>query len=157
MTAMNKSLLKKRAARLAAVQALYAGSIGLENKSAKDLASTIKAQWKDSKINEDQDWPSDIAPDNTLLERILVQTVDSRSFIDSAIEKLILPGWKKERMSPLMLCIFVACGAERLDDQKKPRAMLIGEYTDVASGFLSEDELAYMHKALNLLLDELDA
>lgn len=154
---MNKSLMKKRAARLAAVQALYASSLGLEKKSAKDLAKTIRDQWKDSKVNEDQHWPADIAPDGTLLEKILVQTIDSRAFIDTAIDKLILPGWKKERMSPLMLCIFVACGAERLDDQKKPRAMLIGEYTDVASGFLSEEELAYMHKALNLLLDELDA
>jgi len=157
MTAMNKSLMKKRAARLASVQALYAGSIGLEKKSAKDLAKTIQAQWKDSKVNDDQHWPADIKPDGALLERILIQTIDSRAFIDSAIEKLILPGWKKERMSPLMLCIFLACGAERLDDQKKPRAMLIGEYTDVASGFLSQDELNYMHKALNLLLDELDA
>ncbi len=155
--AMNKSLMKKRAARLAAVQALYAGSIGLENKSAAELVSTILAQWKDSKVNDDQQWPSDVTPDATLLEKILVQTIDSRAFIDTAIDKLILPGWTKERMSPLMLCIFVACGAERLDDQKKPRAMLIGEYTDVASGFLSEEELNYMHKALNLLLDELDA
>lgn len=154
---MNKSLLKKRAARLAAVQALYAGSIGLERKSAKELAATIQEQWKDSKVNDDQQWPADVTPDGSLLEKILVQTIDSRSFIDAAIDKLILPGWSKERMSPLMLCIFVACGAERLDDQKKPRAMLIGEYTDVASGFLSDEELNYMHKALNLLLDELDA
>lgn len=154
---MNKSLMKKRAARLAAVQALYAGSIGLEKKSAKQLADTIRAQWKDSKVNDDQQWPADIAPDATLLEKILVQTIDSRSFIDTAIEKLILPGWTKERMSPLMLCIFMACGAERLDDQKKPRALLIDEYTSVASGFLSDDELGYIHKALNLLLDELDA
>jgi transcription termination factor NusB len=154
---MNKSLMKKRAARLAAVQALYASSLGLEKKSAKDLANTIRDQWKDSKVNEDQHWPADVIPDATLLEKILIQTIDSRPLIDASIDKLILPGWKKERMSPLMLCIFVACGAERLDDQKKPRAMLIGEYTDVASGFLSEEELAYMHKALNLLLDELDA
>lgn len=154
---MNKSLIKKRAARLAAVQALYAGSLGLEKKSAKQLADTIRAQWKDSKVNDDQEWPSDVLPDATLLEKILIQTVDSRDFIDQAVDTLILPGWKKERMSPLMLCIFVACGAERLDDQTKSRALLIGEYTSVASGFLSEDELSYIHKALNLLLDELDA
>ncbi len=153
----NKSLLRKRAARVAAVQALYAPTLGLGEKPPKELARMMLAQWRDSKLSEDADWPADITPEPALLERILAQVVADRAALDVAIEKLILPGWKKERMSPLMFSIFLAAGAEHRENTKKSRALIIREYTDIAASFLSEEEAGYIHKALNLLLDALVA
>ncbi|MFN8929611.1 MAG: transcription antitermination factor NusB [Alphaproteobacteria bacterium] len=151
----NKSLLRKRAARMAAVQALYAPTLGLGEKPPKELARMMLAQWRDSKLSQDTDWPADITPEPALLERILAHVVTDRAALDAAIDTLILPGWKKERMSPLMFSIFLAAGAEQREDVKKSRALIIREYTDIAASFLSEEEAGYIHKALNLLLDAL--
>ena len=151
----NKSLLRKRASRMAAVQALYAPILGLGEKPPKELARMMLAQWRDSKLSQDADWPADITPEPALLERILAHVAADREALDAAIDKLILPGWKKERMSPLMFSIFLAAGAEQREDVKKSRALIIREYTDIAASFLSEEEAGYIHKALNLLLDAL--
>jgi N utilization substance protein B len=151
----NKSLLRKRAARVAAVQALYAPTLGLGEKSPQELTRIMLAQWQDSKLSGDTDWPADITPEPALLERILTHVSADRAALDTAIAQVILPGWKKERMSPLMLSIFLAAGAEQRADAKKSRALIIREYTDIAASFLSEEEAGYIHKALNLLLDGL--
>jgi N utilization substance protein B len=155
VTKPNKSLLRKRAARIAAVQALYAAAIGLGEKSVPELSAAILAQWQDSKLSADADWPADVTPEPALLTRILTTALAEREAIAAATETVILPGWKRERMSPLMLCIFMAAGAEQLGNASKTRSLIIREYTDIAGSFLNEEESGYIHKALNLLLDAL--
>lgn len=148
---LNKSLAKKRAARMAAVQALYSLNItGVKPNVPRMLASII-AHWNDSLASEEPDLAMDIAPDSTLLEKVLKAAVLGADTIEEQIDGLILPGWKKERMSPVLMSCLRAFGAELLARPDCEAAILIDEYSTVAASFVSDQEHSFIHSALNHL------
>ena len=149
------SLLRKRAARLAAAQALYTHALDQPKATADQLASQVLAAWKDSKTNEAHDVPFATQPDAPLLLALVRAALDHHATIEPAIEALILPGWKKSRMSIPLLSTLRACAAEAIAYPKKPRGLLVEEYTQVAAQLVTDDELTFAHKGFNLLLDAL--
>lgn len=155
MNAPRKSLQKKRHARLAAVQALYSIGIDVQKRGASALTVMMLEQWRESKDNDDNDVPHAAMPDAPLLETILDGALEHQATIARAVDGLILPGWSRERMSAVLLAVLQAAGGEWLSGKAKARAMLLDEYTQVAASLLDGDEVAYVHKALNLLLDAL--
>lgn len=148
-----KSLLRKRAARLAAAQALYAHALNQKETGAEALIAQVAGSWQDSKINEACDLPYATQPDTPLLTRLVTTALAQAGAIEPAIESLILPGWKKSRMSLPLLATLRACAAEALAFPTKPRGMLVEEYTAVAAQLVADDEVPYAHKGFNLLLD----
>ena len=75
--------------------------------------------------------------------------------IDPAIDALILPGWKKDRMSLPLLALLKSFAAETLAYPARKRGLLVEEYTEVAAQLVTDEELDYAHRAFNLLLDSL--
>ncbi len=150
-----KSLLRKRAARLAAAQALYMQASGASPMNAQKLISSVIDSWQDSKTNDARDLPYATQPDMPLLTKLVESAMEQSAVIEPAIESLILPGWKKSRMSEPLLATLRACAAETLAFPKKSRGMLVEEYTEIAAQLVTDDELAYAHKGFNLLLDAL--
>ena len=155
MTAQRKSIQKKHHARLAAAQALYSHSLEPTKRGAASLAAMMMEQWADSKSNQDHALPADAMPDAPLLEAILDSALEHKDRIATAVDALILPGWSRERMSEVLLAILQAAGGEALSSRNTPRPVIIDQYVDVAGSLLADDETAYVHKALNLLLDTL--
>ena len=155
MATERTSLLRKRAARLAAAQALYAQALTQKQSSAGDMVNEITHSWKESKTNEAGDLPFATQPDNALLTKVLEAALAHRATIEPAIDALILPQWKKSRMSTPLLSTLRAFAAEALAFPQKPRAMLVEEYTEIAAQLVTDEELAYAHKGFNLLLDAL--
>ncbi len=154
-TGSRKSLLRKRAARLAAAQALYSDNVTDKTTQPSVLAAQIMASWADSKLNDTDDLPHANQPETPLLTK-LIETAQAHSeAIEAAIDTTILPGWKKSRMSEPLLAILRSCAAEALAYPTRARAMLVDEYTEVAAQLVTDDELHYAHKAFNLLLDHL--
>ena len=151
----NASLKKKRAARLGAVQALYSQNITDTTPNVAHLIAHITAHWKDSLSNAEPDWAINAAPDAKLLERILTAAFEHRELIEEQIDGLILPGWRKERISAVALSALRAFGAELIARPDTNHVVLIDEYTDVAASFVGESELSFIHSALNHLASSL--
>jgi transcription termination factor NusB len=148
---LNKSLAKKRAARMAAVQALYAQSVSGGKPDVTKMLSNIMAHWKDSLSSNEPDLAVESTPDSALLEKILRAAILGAETIEEQIDGLILPGWKKERMSPVLMSCLRAFGGEMLARPDCERIILIDEYSAVAASFVSEQEHGFMHSALNHL------
>jgi transcription termination factor NusB len=153
--ATRNSLLRKRAARLAAAQALYAQAMDQPKATAAQLVKQITTSWKESKSNDARDLPYATQPDGALLTKLVEAALEHTAIIEPAIEALILPGWKKSRMSLPLLSTLRTCAAEALAFPKKSRGMLVGEYTEIAAQLVTDEELSYAHKGFNLLLDAL--
>lgn len=155
MNAPRKSLMRKRASRLAAAQAIYSEEL-IERKTAPNLlVAQLLQSWADSRTYDTNDLPHATQPEQTLLNK-LIDTAQARaSEIEPAIDALILPGWSKERTSLPLLAVLRVFAAEILAYPERAPAMLIDEYTAVAAQIVTDEELNYAHKAFNLLTDRL--
>ena len=150
-----KSLMRKRASRLAAAQALYSEAL-IEKKTMPGLlVAQVLQSWMDSRLNDAGDLPHAIQPEQALLNRLVETAQQNAEKIETVIDAMILPDWKKSRMSLPLLSTLRACGAEAIAYPERKRATLVEEYTEVASQICSEEEVTYAHKAFNLLLDAL--
>lgn len=157
MNAPRKSLMRKRTARLAAAQALYAQALTASRAKPELLIAQVLQSWKDSKANRANDVPFDTQPEAALATRLVVAAREHSARIEPAIEGLILPQWKKERMSLPLLSVLRTCAAEAIIAPQKPRGMLVEEYTEIAAQLVGDEELPYAHKGFNLLLDAIAA
>lgn len=156
---MNKtprtSLMRKRASRLAAAQALYARALTHGKTKPEKLIEQVLQSWKDSKSSDATDLPYETQPEAALANKVFLCAIEKTERIETAIDGLILPQWKKSRMSLPLLSVLRACAGEALAFPGRPRGMLVEEYTEVASQLIGDDELQYAHKGFNLLLDAL--
>ncbi|MES2984543.1 MAG: transcription antitermination factor NusB [Pseudomonadota bacterium] len=153
MNAPRKSLMRKRASRLAAVQALYSEALIEKTTLPALLAAQLLQSWADSKLNDTDDLPHATQPEATLLNTIIEAAQTNHASIQAAIDTMILPGWTKARMSLPLLSVLHACAAEAIAYPERVRALLVDEYTEVAAQLVTDEELNYAHKAFNLLLD----
>jgi transcription termination factor NusB len=134
MNTPRPSLMRKRASRLAAVQAMYSEALIEKTTLPGLLANQLLASWADSR--------------NKLIETAQMQ----HAVIEAAIAKNILPSWSKARMSLPLLAVLQVFAAETLAYPARGAATLVDEYTEVAAQLVTDDELNYAHKAFNLLL-----
>lgn len=149
------SLMRKRASRLAAAQALYSEAL-IEKKSVPNLlVAQILQAWADSKINDTEDLPHATQPEAALLNRLIETAQEHADTIEKAIESLILPSWSKARTSLPLLAVLRTFAAETLAHPDRDAAKLIDEYIKVAAQLVTDEELAYAHKAFNLLFEKL--
>lgn len=156
--APRKSLMRKRASRLAAAQTLYARALRNNKKStAEKLIAPVLASWADSKTSDARDLPYDTQPETAFATKLVATAIEHFDRIEAAIEGIILPQWKKERMSLPLLATLRAFAAETIAYPDRSAGSLVGEYTEVAAQIVSDDEIAYAHKGFNLLLDNLRA
>jgi transcription termination factor NusB len=152
-----KSLMRKRSSRLAAAQALYSEALIEETTLPMLLAEQVLQSWADSKLNDADDLPHATQPEMALLNTLITSAQEHAAVIEPAIDRLILPGWKKARMSLPLLAVLRTFAAEVLAFPARARGMLIDEYTAVAAQLVTDEEIDYAHKAFNLLLDDLQA
>ena len=153
---MNKSLQKKRAARLAAVQALYHRSVmDQKGRPANRFIDDMLLQWEGLSQGKDEEWDTDITPDRSLLTRIVEGVVAEEKNLEPHVEQVIKEGWREDRMSPILTATLY-CAAYELahrTDTKVP--IIVDEYTSLAAEFFDEPELGYTHSALFQLADVL--
>ena len=155
MSGARQSLMRKRASRLAASQALYAKALKADKSAPQHLVKQVVQSWADSATYDARDLPYEVQPEKALLTKIVTSALEHAAVIETAIEGLILPNWKKSRMSLPLLTTLRAAGGERLAFPGKPRGMLVEEYTEIAAQLVTDEEVAYAHKAFNLLFDQL--
>src|SRR6187399_1209132 len=103
-TPQRTSLLRKRAARLAAAQALYARALTHGKTKPEKLIAQVLQSWKDNKTNNVTDLP-DMQPEGALATKLFLAAIEQTGRIEPAIDGLILPQWKKSRMSLPLLSV----------------------------------------------------
>ncbi len=155
MNTPRPSLMRKRASRLAAVQAMYSEALIEKSTLPALLAAQMLQSWADSRTNNTDDLPHASQPEVALLNKLIEAAQDHRTAIEAAIAANILPNWSKARMSLPLLSVLQVFAAEVIAYPSRGAATLVDEYTEVAAQLVTDDELNYAHKAFNLLLDAL--
>jgi N utilization substance protein B len=152
---LRESLRRKRASRIAAIQAIYTREVRDKPPSAAKLLEQIHQQWTDSIAAQDGEWPMMDKPENALLESVLLGTLEKLAEVDELIATRIKENWKAERMDPVMRAILRCAVYELAFQPERKTHTLLDEYVTIAGGFFDGQELGYIHSALQQLGTEL--
>lgn len=134
---VNPSLIKKSAARLAAVQCLY--QAGFESKAADQLIVERMGL-------EEED--SNFVPDPKLLRGIVTGAMQEKSHLEEKFSTLLGERWQHYLMKPLIRAILLAAGYEIIYHSQLKPAIIINEYVGVASEFFDPAEIGFVNGVL---------
>ncbi|MFO1242768.1 MAG: transcription antitermination factor NusB [Rickettsiales bacterium] len=137
MNAPNPSLIKKSAARLAAVQCLYQSNF--EDKTANQLIVERMG------LEEDD---SNFVPDAKLLRGIVTGTLEQKSAVEERLQTILGERWQHYLMKPLMRAVLLAATYELIYHPQLKPAIILNEYVGVASEFFDETETGFVNGAL---------
>lgn len=132
----------RRAARLAAVQALY--QMELTGKGAE----TVAQEFLDHPLGTDA---ASVAPDENLFRSLVVGVPHRQSEIDRAIAGCLSAKWRLQRIDSILRAILRAAAFELLGRADIPPRVTIDEYIEIARRFCGEEECAFVNAALDRL------
>ncbi len=140
-----KSERKRRAARFAAIQALY--QIALGGGEPRQVA----AEFLQHRLDEELEGVSLAKIDRDLFQELVEGTARERAELDDMITAALGPNRSVERLETL-LAIILRAGTYELANRPAIAAKnLIVEYVEIASGFFTEREPAMVNAVLDRL------
>jgi transcription antitermination protein NusB len=134
---------ERRAARLAAVQALY--QLELSGKSVPEVSAEFEVYWP----NREVEHITFEAFDVELFRDILSGIVREQRSIDAAIHEALVGGWPLKRIEAVLRAILRAGAYELMFRKDVPLRVVISEYIDVAHCFYSDDEPGLINAVLD--------
>ena len=137
--------IKRAAARLGAVQALYQMDI-----AGSDVGETL-AQFSARATGDDFDGGQCGEADYKFLKEIVDGTVREQSAIDPIVDALLDKGWPMHRLDATVRAILRAAAYELMFMEKVPARVAISEYVDVASAFFEGEEPGFINGVLDRL------
>lgn len=147
--AQKKTLSRRSAARLAAVQALFQWD------KSDDAPSVVDAQFRNHRLGEEIDGVRLGNADEALFSDILLGTVERVLEVDALIEKALADNWSIKRIDSLVLQILRAGVYELVGRPDVPTAVVITEYVDIAHAFFAETEPKFVNGLLDRLAKEM--
>lgn len=143
----------RRAARLAAVQALYQMEIsGSSTADALSDFDTGKLPRPDGDV-----LIGDIEGDLDLFRTLVEKAVDRQLTLDRAIARHLGKGWKLERLDAVARAILRAGAAELEQRADIPVAVVIDEYVEIAKSFFDGPEPGFVNATLDACAKDLRA
>jgi N utilization substance protein B len=137
--------VRRSAARLAAVQALY----------QMDLAQTdvgeVLAQFSTRTTRANFDDGNVEGADFALLKDIVEGVVREQRTIDPKISEILAPGWSLSRLESIMRAMLRAGAYELMFRDDIPAKAVISEYIDVAHAFYDGDQPGFVNGVLDRL------
>lgn len=133
----------RRAARLAAVQALY----------QMELAGSTPANAVQDVLNghlprhQEEGFDGDV--DVTLFSQIVELAVERQEEVDTTIAKRLATGWRLERIDAVARAALRAGVLELWARPDIPVSVTIGEYVEIAKGFFSGPEPGFINATLD--------
>lgn len=140
-----KSVEKKSAARLLAIQALYSQDVLNTSKKPEALALEFLAIAEDFK----QEGLLDASPNQSLVANILLGVSNHQDSIDKLISDHLNEQWNLQSIGALSRAILRAGVYELLENTDTSQKVIINEYVDIAHGYFNEQEIGFF----NALLD----
>ena len=130
-------------ARLAAVQALYqmeVAGVGVE---------AVVREFAEHRFGRDLQGQRLTDADEAFFAEIVRGVVADQSLLDAAIRKRLSATWKLERLDATARAL-LRCAAFELNARDDvPSEVVIYEYVELAKGFVTRREVAFVHGALD--------
>lgn len=143
--------MERRAARLAAVQALY------QLEQTGNRAEAVIAEFAAHRMARGQGADgADLAPaDRKLFAEIVRGVAAEVSQIDDMLSAVLSEDWRIERLESILRAIMRAGAFELVHRPDVPPRVVISEYLAVADAFFSDRETAMVNGVLDKLAHEL--
>ena len=134
---------RRRAARLAAVQALY------QIELTSDPADAVARKFLEHRLGRERD--DEIEADQSLFADIVQGVASRRRELDALIASVLVEGWTVERLE-LVLKLILRAGAYELQARPDvPARVCITEYVDLAHAFFDGKEPGLTNGVLDRL------
>lgn len=141
----------RRAARLAAVQALY------QMELTGGGAAAVVREFREHRLGETSELGPFEHADEAWFERIVEGVVAEQFLIDRSIADRLADGWKLDRLDPVVRGA-LRCGAfELLREPSVPVAVAIDEYVRVVRAYHDGPEGGFVNGLLDRLARETGA
>jgi len=144
------ALNARRAARLAAVQALY------QMETAGASAADVTTDFQAGRLPRGDEGALEAEPDGTLFAALIDTAVEKQDAIDPTIAQRLV-GWKLERIDSVARAILRAGVAELWARKDIPTAVVIDEYVEIAKAFFDGAEPGFINAALDACAKDLRA
>lgn len=135
--------LRRSAARLAAVQALY--QMDVAGKGLKETRAEFESHWIGREIEGARLREAEIAFFRDILEGV----VADQGPIDRLVNKTLASGWPLARIDAVMRAILRAGTYELKARADVPARVAIKEYVDIAGAFFGDEESGMVNAVLD--------
>ena len=134
---------ERRAARLAAVQALY------QMEAAGATTETVLEDLSAGRLPRDEAGPLEAEADRELFRTVIETAVARQRTLDRAIAARLAEGWRLERLDAVARAILRAGAAELESRADIPVPVVIDEYVEIAKSFFDGPEPAFVNATLD--------
>ncbi len=135
----------RRAARLAAVQAIY--QMELAGAGAEEVAQ----EFVDHRFGHEAEFSPAGAPDEEFFTDLVKGVPHHQVEIDRAVAKGLAQGWTLQRIDSILRAILRAGVYELIARKDVPAKVVIDEYVELAHAFFPGDEPAFVNAVLDKL------
>ncbi|HLY05315.1 MAG TPA: transcription antitermination factor NusB [Rhizomicrobium sp.] len=129
---------QRRAARLAAVQALYQMELTGEG------AGTVVQEFIEHRL-----FQSPATPDEGLFRAIVGGVPQRQIAIDRAVAAALSENWRLQRIDSIVRAVLRAAVWELVDRPDIPARVVIDEYIEIGRAFSDEDHCAFVNAVLD--------
>jgi N utilization substance protein B len=138
-------LVKRSAARLAAVQALY--QMEIAGTSLPDIVAEFESHWLGQDVEGDSYPEAEAAYFRDVVGGVLREQRELDPMVDEALAK----GWPLKRVEAVLRAVLRAGAYELVHRSDVPARVVVSEYVDVAGAFLDRDETGMVNAVLDVL------
>jgi N utilization substance protein B len=135
----------RRAARLAAVQALYQMELTSEN------AEFVAQEFIDHRFGRETELAPAGEPDAEFFADLLRGVPRHQVEIDRSIARSLSVNWKLERIDSILRAILRAATCELIARHDVPAKVVIDEYVEIAHAFFQGEEPSFVNAVLDKL------
>ncbi|MDE2133977.1 MAG: transcription antitermination factor NusB [Alphaproteobacteria bacterium] len=145
MNAPKPDAAARRAARLAAVQALYQMELTGED------AGTVAAEFVAYRFGREPEQLALGEPDQAFFADVVRGVPHHQAEIDAAITECLASDWRLSRVDSILRAILRAGAYELIARADVPVKVIIDEYVELSHAFFSGEEPAFVNAALDKL------
>ena len=122
----------RRAARLAAVQALYQMELG------GGSVTRAKSDLRAGRLPMGEAGPLDTEPDAELFDLLVETAIEQQDGVDRTIARRLRKGWRLDRIDSVARAIMRAGGVEMWARRDTPSAVIVDEFVSIAHAFFED-------------------
>lgn len=143
--------MRKAAARLGAVQALYQMDVAAT--PVNEILAEFESHWLGQEIEGEQYPDADMNLFRTVVQGVLAE----QRAIDPLVDAALTAGWPLRRVEVVLRAVLRAGAYELMSKPDVPARVVIAEYVNVAGAFLDRDETGMVNAVLDSLARDLRA
>lgn len=146
-----EALIRRSAARLAAVQLLYQCEISGKELKIESLLKGYGEQLLDNHNSPIAEEALEINPDMKFLKFLLDGVASRVSTLDTLYQSFLSDNWAPERLNPVLRAVFRLGVLELMEEKSTPPRVIVNEYVDVVHAFCEEQDIGFANAVLDKL------